>query len=110
PARRRRFGPRPAPELRQAGRRADAMSPTAGVRSWAGLAPSVIWVMWKREVTRYLRDRSQLFGGLSRTILWLVVLGFGIGAALREIEGYSYAQYKIGRASCREGGCVAAIG
>lgn len=69
------------------------MTATAGVRSWAGLAPSVIWVMWKREVTRYLRDRSQLFGGLSRTILWLVVLGFGIGAALREIEGYSYAQY-----------------
>jgi len=64
-----------------------------GVRSWAGIAPSVIWIMWRREVTRYLRDRSQLFGGLSRTILWLVVLGFGIGAALREIEGYTYAQY-----------------
>lgn len=50
-------------------------------------------MMWRRELLRYRRDRSQLFGGLSRTVLWLVILGFGLGAALREIEGYSYAQY-----------------
>lgn len=62
-------------------------------RSWAGFAPSVVWVMWRRELLRYWRDRSQLFGGFSRTVLWLVILGFGLGAALREIEGYSYAQY-----------------
>jgi ABC-2 type transport system permease protein len=42
---------------------------------------------------RYWRDRSQLFGGFSRTVLWLIILGFGLGAALRQIEGYSYAQY-----------------
>ena len=61
--------------------------------SWAGIAPSVVWVMWRREMLRYARDRSQLFGGLSRTVLWLVILGFGLGAALRQIEGYTYAQY-----------------
>lgn len=66
-----------------------------GVRSWAGIAPSVVLVMWQRELRRYWRDRSQLFGGFSRTVLWLVVLGFGLGAALREIEGYSYAQYVL---------------
>ncbi|MDR9391755.1 MAG: ABC transporter permease [Trueperaceae bacterium] len=49
--------------------------------------------MWKRELLRYRRDRSQIFGGVSRTVLWLLILGFGLGAALREIEGYSYAQY-----------------
>ena len=53
----------------------------------------VVGVMWKREMLRYLRDRSQIFGGVSRTILWLVILGFGLGASLREIEGYTYAQY-----------------
>jgi ABC-2 type transport system permease protein len=63
------------------------------VRAWAGVAPPVIGVMWRREMLRYLRDRSQLFGGVSRTVLWLVILGFGLGAALREIEGYTYAQY-----------------
>jgi ABC-2 type transport system permease protein len=53
----------------------------------------VVGVMWKREMLRYLRDRSQIFGGVSRTVLWLVILGFGLGASLREIEGYTYAQY-----------------
>ena len=53
----------------------------------------VVWALWRREFLRYSRDRSQLFGGLSRTVLWLVILGFGIGASLREIEGYTYAEY-----------------
>ena len=53
----------------------------------------VIGIMWRRELLRYRRDRSQLFGGFSRTVLWLLILGFGLGAALREIEGYTYAQY-----------------
>ena len=54
-------------------------------------APRVIWVMWRRELVRYGRNRSQIFGGLSRTVLWLLILGFGLGASLRQIEGYSYA-------------------
>jgi len=66
---------------------------TVGIPSWAGIAPSVVSVMWQREMRRYFRDRSQIFGGFSRTVLWLVILGFGLGASLREIEGYSYAQY-----------------
>jgi ABC-2 type transport system permease protein len=58
-----------------------------------GFEPSVVWIMWRRELLRYVRDRSQVFGAISRTILWLIILGFGLGAALRQIEGYSYAQY-----------------
>ena len=57
------------------------------------LEPRIVAVMWRRELLRYARDRSQLFGGLSRTVLWLIILGFGLGASLRQIEGYSYAQY-----------------
>ena len=55
--------------------------------------PRVIWAFWKREILRYMRDRSQIFGGFSRTVLWLIILGFGLGAALRQVEGYTYAQY-----------------
>jgi ABC-2 type transport system permease protein len=53
----------------------------------------VVMALWRRELLRYVRDRSQIFGGLSRTILWLVILGFGLGASFRDIEGYTYAQY-----------------
>lgn len=53
----------------------------------------VIAMLWRREVAAYLSDRTQIFGGVSRTVLWLVILGFGLGATLREIEGYTYSQY-----------------
>src|SRR5690606_12416356 len=92
-ARRGRHGQGPSRQLRQAGRGSHPVTSPTGVRSLAGLAPSVVLVMWQREMRRYWRDRSQIFGGFSRTVLWLVILGFGLGASLREIEGYSYAQY-----------------
>lgn len=62
-------------------------------RALPGFDPAVVLVMWRRELIRYRRDRAQLFGGFSRTILWLIILGLGLGAALREIEGYTYAQF-----------------
>ncbi len=65
------------------------------VRSKGAIVPSVIYILWKRELLRFVRDRSQIFGAFSRTVLWLLILGFGLGAALREIEGYSYAQYVL---------------
>ena len=55
----------------------------------------IIGVIWQREMLRLVRDRSQVFSAISRTILWLIVLGFGLGAALREIDGYSYAEYVL---------------
>lgn len=61
--------------------------------TFAAIDPRVVGAIWKREIMGYLRDRSQIFGGFSRTVLWLVILGFGLGATLREIEGYSYTQY-----------------
>src|SRR5690606_24535394 len=57
------------------------------------IRPSVIGSFWRRELLRYRRDRAQIFGAVSRTTLWLLILGFGLGAALREIEGYTYVQY-----------------
>jgi ABC-2 type transport system permease protein len=55
-----------------------------------------VWVagaMWRRELLRYRRDRSQWFGGISRAVLWLIILGYGIGASYTNIEGYTYTQY-----------------
>src|SRR5690554_5364940 len=69
------------------------MTLASATRPRPGLDVRVIWVMWRREIVRNLRERSQPFGALSRTILWLVILGFGLGASLRDIEGFTYAQY-----------------
>lgn len=53
----------------------------------------VVGMIWWRELVRYRRDSSQIFGAVSRTLLWLVILGYGLGATLKEIEGYTYGQY-----------------
>ncbi|HLW48405.1 MAG TPA: ABC transporter permease [bacterium] len=53
----------------------------------------VVAAMWRRELLRYCRDRSQWFGGVSRAILWLIILGYGIGASYTNIEGYTYTQF-----------------
>ena len=53
----------------------------------------IVLAVWQRELLRYRRDRTQWFGGISRTVLWLVILGYGIGSSYTNIEGYTYTQY-----------------
>ncbi len=57
--------------------------------------PAVVAAMWGHELRRYVRDRGQVFGGASRTVLWLVILGVGLGASLRGIDGFSFAEYVL---------------
>lgn len=69
------------------------MTTLAVGRGPSPIAQRVIAAIWRREHARYARDRFQIFGAISRTVLWLAILGFGLGATLCQIEGYSYAQY-----------------
>jgi ABC-2 type transport system permease protein len=39
-----------------------------------------IFIIWKRDIKRYLRERSQIFSTLFTSLLWLVLFGIGIGA------------------------------
>ena len=60
-----------------------------------------LYAIWLREVKRALRDRGQLIGGLSRPILWVILLGIGLNPYFRgEIYGearfvvpYTYIQF-----------------
>src|SRR5690606_31671561 len=65
-----------------AGRGGHSMSASLAAKRGPALDPRVIGVIWRREMLRYFRERSQPLGGLSRTILWLIILGFGLGASL----------------------------
>ena len=38
-------------------------------------------MIWLREMLRTSRDRTQIAGSLARPILWLVILGLGLGSA-----------------------------
>ena len=47
-----------------------------------------LYGLWLREVKRAFRDRGQLIGGVSRPILWVLVLGIGLNPYFRgEVYG-----------------------
>src|ERR1700761_9196155 len=47
-----------------------------------------LYAIWFREVKRAIRDRGQLIGGVSRPLLWVLVMGVGLNPFFRgEIYG-----------------------
>ena len=47
-----------------------------------------LYGLWLREVKRAIRDRGQLVGGISRPILWVLILGIGLNPYFRgEVYG-----------------------
>ena len=54
---------------------------------------NVIYVLWLREVKRYLRSRAQIIGSLAQPALYLLVLGFGFGAVFQQAGQGSYLQF-----------------
>lgn len=47
-----------------------------------------LYGLWLREVKRAIRDRGQLIGGISRPILWVLILGIGLNPYFRgEVYG-----------------------
>src|SRR5690606_1289329 len=63
---------------------------------WVG-----VYAIWLREVKRSLRDKGQLVGGISRPLLWVLILGIGLNPYFRgEVYGevrfvvpYTYLQF-----------------
>jgi ABC-2 type transport system permease protein len=51
---------------------------------------SVIYILWLREVKKYLRSRTQIIASLGSPIMYLGVLGFGLGPIFRKAGEGSY--------------------
>src|SRR6478609_2794446 len=52
-----------------------------------------IYILWLREVKRYLRSRPQIIASLGQPLLYLLVLGFGLGPVFEKAGGGSYLQF-----------------
>src|SRR5690625_5444131 len=58
------------------------------------------YAIWLREIKRAIRDKGQLIGGVSRPLLWVIILGIGLNPYFRgEVYGevrfvvpYTYMQ------------------
>ena len=78
-----------------------AVVPESEVRRMIRLQCGGLYAIWFREVKRAVRDRGQLIGGVSRPLLWVLIMGIGLNPYFRgEVYGevrfvvpYTYLQF-----------------
>lgn len=57
------------------------------------LINSPVYVMWLRQIKRYLGSKSRIIGSLAQPLLFLVALGFGFGAVFQAAGQGSYLNF-----------------
>jgi ABC-2 type transport system permease protein len=55
--------------------------------------PAAVYMIWHREIVRFLRRRSRLAAGVVRSLVWLFVLGIGLRRSFVPLRGLSYEQF-----------------
>jgi len=53
----------------------------------------VVYILWLRELKKYLRSRVQIVASLGAPLMYLGVLGFGLGPVFRRAGEGSYLQF-----------------
>jgi len=53
----------------------------------------VIYILWLRQIKKYLRSKARLFSSLGQPVLFLVALGFGFGPIFQKAGGGDYIQF-----------------
>lgn len=54
-----------------------------------------IYILWWRQMKRYLRTRSRIFGTIGQPILFLLALGYGLGAVFERAGQGDYLQFLV---------------
>ena len=54
---------------------------------------AAVYILWLREVKRYLRSRPQILASLGQPLLYLLALGFGLGPVFQQSGQGSYLQF-----------------
>lgn len=52
-----------------------------------------IYILWLRQIKRYLRSRARIIGSLGQPVLFLVALGFGFGPIYQKANGGNYIDF-----------------
>jgi ABC-type transport system involved in cytochrome c biogenesis permease component len=51
------------------------------------------YILWLRELKRYVRSQAQIVASLGQPLLYLLVLGFGLGPVFQKAGNGSYLQF-----------------
>ena len=55
----------------------------------------VIYILWLRQMKRYFRSRSRVLGAIGQPILFLLALGYGIGAVYKKAGQGNYIEFLV---------------
>jgi ABC-2 type transport system permease protein len=54
---------------------------------------SVIYILWLRQMKRYVRSRSRIIGSIAQPLLYLLAMGYGLGPVFQRAGMGSYVQF-----------------
>ncbi|MBI3341661.1 ABC transporter permease [Candidatus Curtissbacteria bacterium] len=54
---------------------------------------NAIYILWLRQLKRYVRSKSRMVGSLGQPLLFLVALGFGFGPIFQKAGGGNYINF-----------------
>lgn len=54
---------------------------------------STIYILWLRQLKRYVRSKARMIGSIGQPLLFLVALGFGFGPIFQKAGGGDYLQF-----------------
>ena len=54
-----------------------------------------IYILWLRQLKRYFRSKSRMFGSLAQPLLFLLALGFGFGPVFAKAGQGNYIQFLV---------------
>jgi ABC-2 type transport system permease protein len=55
----------------------------------------VIYILWLRQMKRYIRSRSRVLGAIGQPILFLLALGYGLGSVYKKAGEGNYLQFLV---------------
>ncbi len=56
---------------------------------------NAIYILWLRQLKRYLRSRARMIGALGQPLIFLLAFGFGFGPVYHKAEGGDYLQFMV---------------
>lgn len=54
---------------------------------------TILYMLWLRQLKRYVRSRARMIGSLGQPLLFLVALGFGLGPTFQKAGQGNYLQF-----------------
>jgi len=56
---------------------------------------AVMYILWLRQVRRYIRSRSRVVGAIGQPILFMVALGYGMGSLYERAGGGNFIEFLV---------------